>query len=317
MHVCPYRWFVGAVVLLASAASCIHRQPLPAAGPDLTTEAGSLTGRRLERPHFDDTTDARLRQDLSRATDSLHVHPASADALLWVGRRLAYLGKYREAIDTFTAGVTRFPKDARFLRHRGHRYLTIRRPTLAIVDLSRAGVMLQGQADVIEPDGVANASGTPVSTLQFNVWYHLGLAHYVQGEWTAALAAYNECAKVSVNPDLKVATAYWRYLTLRRMDRDAEAATVLNVAENNPTVIENGAYLRLLRVFAGLEPVSALRYENGDRVSDATTAYGVSMWYALNGRRGEATALWRRLSESAGWGAFGVLAAEGELAFGR
>ena len=317
MHAASYRLLRSAVVVLTLATACIHVRPLPAAGPDLTTEAGSLLGRTLERPRFDDTTDVRLRRDLSRATDSLRMHPASADALIWVGRRLAYLGKYREAIDTFSAGVTRYPQDARFLRHRGHRYLTIRRLGLAIADLSRAGVMLRGHTDVMEPDGVANADGTPVSTLQFNVWYHLGLAHYVQGEWKDALAAYDECAKVSINPDLKVATAYWRYLTLRRMGREAEAEVVLQIATDNPIVIENGAYLRLLRLFAALEPVTGLRYANGNRVADATTAYGVSMWHLLNGRHGEAAAIWRTLNESVGWSAFGVLASEGELAFKR
>lgn len=307
-----------ALVWLAFATGCVHhRRPATAAGPDLTTEAGSLTGRPLERPRFDDATAARLRTELALAADSLRARPASAEALLWVGRRLAYLGRYREAIDTFSVGVKRFPVDARFLRHRGHRYLTVRRPMLAIKDLARAGELVRATPDAIEPDGAPNAQGIPVSTLQFNIWYHLGLAHYVQGEWAAALAAYDACARVSVSPDLRVATAYWRYLTLRRLHRDAEAVTVLAIAQENPPVIENQAYLRLLRLFASLEQIGAFPFVAGNSVSDATTSYGVSMWHLLNGRSQEARDIWKQLNNATAWGSFAVLAAEGELAFGR
>ncbi len=306
------------LMLLAFATGCVHhRQPATAAGPDLTTEAGSLTGRKLERPRFDDPTAARLGTDLALAADSLRARPASADALLWVGRRLAYLGRYRDAIDTFSVGVKRFPMDPRFLRHRGHRYLTVRRPMLAIKDLARAGELVRGIADAIEPDGAPNAQGISVSTLQFNIWYHLGLAHYVQGEWAAALAAYDACARASVNPDLRVATAYWRYLTLRRLHRDAEAMTVLAIAKENPPLLENQVYLKLLRLFASLEPIGAFPLAAGNSVPDATTAYGVSMWHLLNGRRQEAHAMWTQLNTATAWGSFAVLAAEGELAFAR
>ena len=50
----------------------------------------------------------------------------SADALIWYGRRTAYLGKYREAIKIYTEGINKFPEDARMYRHRGHRYISLR-----------------------------------------------------------------------------------------------------------------------------------------------------------------------------------------------
>ena len=228
--------------------------------------------------------------------------------------RLAYLGKHREAIDTFTAGVDRFPKDARFLRHRGHRYLTIRRPMLATRDLTAAAALIAGQRDVIEPDGAPNAQNIPLSTLQFNIWYHLALAHYVEGRYPEALAAWDSCAKVSVNPDLMVATQYWRYMVLKRLSRTAAADSALTIARENPPLIENMTYLKLLRLFAGLESLEAVMPNAGaDNIADATTAYGVSMWHFLNGRTGEARDLWKRLDQSPAWGSFGVLAAEGEL----
>jgi hypothetical protein len=51
---------------------------------------------------------------------------------------LGDFGCVHEAIDTFSVGVARWPQDARFLRHRGHRWLSAFESTLAARDLERA-----------------------------------------------------------------------------------------------------------------------------------------------------------------------------------
>src|SRR5690606_11371298 len=107
------------------------------------------------------------------------------------------------------------------------RYLTVREPDRAIADFEQGVALTRGEPDQVEPDGLPNARGIPTSTLQFNLWYHLGLAHYVKGDLDAALDAYRACLDVSVHPDSVVATSYWLYLTLRRLGRDTEAAEVL------------------------------------------------------------------------------------------
>src|SRR5688500_6929717 len=45
----------------------------------------------------------------------------SADNSIWLGRRTAYLGRYKESIAIFTDAIIKYPKDARLYRHRGHR----------------------------------------------------------------------------------------------------------------------------------------------------------------------------------------------------
>src|SRR6185295_12437329 len=142
---------------------------------------------------------------------------------------LAYLGRFRDAIAAYTNGIARHADELRLYRHRGHRYITVRQFDLAIADLSRAARLVAGRADEIEQDGAPNQAGIPRSTLQSNIWYHLGLAHYLKGDFTRALAAYREGMKVSrVNDDMLVATSDWLYMTLRRLGRDAEARAVLD-----------------------------------------------------------------------------------------
>ena len=186
----------------------------------------------------------RVEQEeyLEEARADLLANPDDAEALIWVGRRTAYLGRYAESIEEYSKGIELHPDDARFLRHRGHRYVTTRRLDDAERDLERAAEMVRGRPDEIEPDGLPNDRGVPTSTLQSNIWYHLGLAHYLKGDFDEALDAYLECMEVSkVNDDMYVATADWLYMTYRRLGREAEAAEVLGSIHEDMDILAKRA----------------------------------------------------------------------------
>jgi tetratricopeptide (TPR) repeat protein len=230
---------------------------------------------------------------------------------------MAYLGRYREAIAIFTAAIEKFPDEPRLYRHRGHRFITTRRFDDAIADLAKAARLLADRSDEVEPDGLPNARNIPTSTLKSNVWYHLGLAQYLRGDFHGALAAYRECAKFSTNPDMLVATTHWLYMTLRRLGREAEATAALEPILPGLDVIENGDYYRLLKVDQGRlrpEEVLADAEDSGNAVSFATVGYGIGNWHLVNGRRREAIELFRRVIAGGSWASFGYVAAETDLA---
>ncbi|MBT4517804.1 MAG: hypothetical protein HOC22_03855, partial [Cryomorphaceae bacterium] len=77
----------------------------------------------------------------------------SPEALIWYGRRIAYLGYFKEAIKVFTLGIETYPNDARFYRHRGHRYISTRQYDKAINDFEKAVILIDQTIDQIEPDG--------------------------------------------------------------------------------------------------------------------------------------------------------------------
>jgi tetratricopeptide (TPR) repeat protein len=281
--------------------------------PD-TAEATSFDGRSLFRPPMTREVAARRWADFAAANAEYGRRPLSdSEPLLWVGRRHAYLGAFREAIDAFTLGVERFPRDARFFRHRGHRWITLRKLDQAIADLERAAELVRGQPDEVEPDGQPNARNVPTGTLHFNVYYHLALARYLKGDFAGAATAWAQCHEVSKNPDSLVATTFWRYLTLRRLGRDDEAKALLAPIRADLDVIENHAYHRLLLAFAKGDAGETLLDGAAD-VDLATLGNGVATWLWLAGERDRARALWRRVVESTPWPAFGHLAAEAELA---
>jgi len=241
---------------------------------------------------------------------------ASADNLIWLGRRIAYLGHYKNAIQVFTEGAEKFPDDARFLRHRGHRFITLRCFDLAIADFNRAVKLIKGKLDQIEPDGLPNARNTPTSTLQSNIWYHLGLAHYLKGDFKAALKAYREAEKVSTNPDMMVATTNWLYMTLRRLGREKEATKVVAAIKPDLDVIENADYYKLIRLYQGKTSVDDLLKEvngPGSALSKASIGYGLGNWFLYNNRRDEAEKIFRQIILGNQWASFGHIAAEAEL----
>ena len=306
-----------AVLLVAACHSVPEPTPIPHAGEQQSSdvEATSLLGQPLSRPTLPEDTRRKYEEALAEARQRSYADPGDADAAIWLGRRTAYLGRYRDAIDIYTRGIQRHSRDARFYRHRGHRYITVRELDRAIADLARAASLTAGDPDEIEPDGLPNARNTPTSTLQSNIWYHLGLAHYLKGDFERALQAYRSCLEVSKNPDMLVATSHWLYMTLRRLGRDAEAAKVLEPIRADLDVIENGAYHRLLLMYKGALPVdSLLSTSSSAALDDVTTAYGVGNWYLYNGDTARALGIFERIVATGNWAAFGAIAAEAEIA---
>jgi tetratricopeptide (TPR) repeat protein len=301
-------------------AACRSAPSLPSPRPSATeqqtdVEAMSLLGTPLSRPVLPEETRRKYEGALAEARQRHDANPGDADAIIWLGRRTAYLGRYRDAIDIYTRGMQQHPNDARLYRHRGHRYITIRELDRAIADLGLAAALVGGREDEIEPDGLPNARNTPTSTLQSNICYHLGLAHYLKGDFERALHAYRACMDVSKNPDMLVATSHWLYMTLRRLGRDAEAARVLDPIRADLDVIENGAYHRLLLMYKGELPVdSLLAASSSAALDDVTTAYGVGNWYLYTGDSARATEIFRRIVATGNWAAFGAIAAEAEVA---
>lgn len=299
-------------ILLTSGCASRRAPEAPAGAP---FEAISLLGDTLRPAPLAPATRARLEQQLADARAAAESDPASADAAIWLGRRTAYLGRYNEAIAIFGRAIERHPDDARLYRHRGHRYITTRRFALAERDLEHAARLVEGMPDEIEPDGLPNARNIPTSTLQSNIWYHLGLARYLQGDFSGALDAYRRDLTVATNPDMMVATTYWLYLTLRRLGRHEEARQVLAPVTRELDIIENESYRRLLLAFKGVLPLDSVRVAGGDAsLEDATTGYGIGAWHLVEGRRAEAEAAFRRVLAGGNWPSFGYVAAEAELA---
>jgi len=275
-------------------------------------EASSLLGAKLATPPLSAEARARMEAQLADAVAIWDKDRGDADRLIWVGRRTAYLGRFREAIGLFTDGMKQHPDDARFYRHRGHRYLTIREIDLAIEDLEKAAALVAGQPDQVEPDGQPNARNIPTSTLQSNIYYHLALGYYLKRDYDRAAETWRRARDVVRNADNLVAASNWLYLALRRAGKADEAAAVLLPVDTHLDVIENGSYRSLLLMYKGERTPEALLAAADEGASGTAVRYGVSAWYELKGRRRDAQQLRVTILQGSDWPSFGHLAAEAD-----
>lgn len=267
-------------------------------------------------PPISAETKKEMEASLGQARRLFEAKPDDPGARIWLGRRLAYLGRFGEAIEVYSEGIKKFPWDARFYRHRGHRYITLRKFDLAIDDFEKAAKLIRGKPDEVEPDGQPNVRNIPISTLQFNIWYHLGLTYYLTGQNQRALESYQECLKVSKNPDSLVATSHWLYMTLRRMNRADEAAKVLEPISAGMEIIENDGYYQLLLMYKAKASPDALLEKTSQEAGSAASnsiLYGIGNWYLYNGHRDEAVKIFRQMVSGDQWTSFGYIAAEADL----
>lgn len=309
------KWLLVFAVVLTGCATAPPPDPTPPA-PALppAVEAVSLLGKQLSAPVLPPDIAKQREDELAAARRDYEKNPADADAVIWLGRRTAYLGRYREAIAIFTEGIAKHPADARMFRHRGHRYITIRDFGAAIRDLQRAAELVRGKPDEIEPDGLPNARNIPTTSLQSNIYYHLGLAHYLDNNYERALAAYEKSLALSTNADRLVSTMHWMWMTLRRLGRRADAEKLLDRLGTDMDVIENRAYHQLVMMYDGQIAVEELLKQDPATTDGATILYGVGNWYFVEGRPDEALPVWRQIVDGGQWAAFGTIAAEADMA---
>jgi hypothetical protein len=268
------------------------------------------------KPDLSASARESYEKKLVEAKTAFQANPSDADATIWLGRRTAYLGEYKEAIKIFTEGTAKFPNDARFYRHRGHRLITLRCFDDAIADFEKASKLIAGKADEIEPDGLPNAKNIPTGTLKSNIWYHLALAYYLKADFKNALRAYLECEKVSRNNDMRVATAYWHYMTLRRLGKVKEAARGLEPFAGGIEVIENTDYLKLIKLNRGeAKPEELIASITGEAntLGSASLGYGIGNYFLYNGDNAKARAVFQKIVAGNQWSSFGYIAAEAEL----
>ena len=276
-------------------------------------EAISLLGKQLYRSALQGDLE-QLQSNLNQAQTDYEQNPNDPELIIWLGRRTAYLWRYHDAIDIYSKGIATHPNYPKLYRHRGHRYISIREFDKAIADLEKAARLTENMPDEIEPDGAPNKHNIPRGTLKFNIWYHLGLAHYLKGDLENAMRAYLKCMKYSKNDDVLCATSDWLYMTYRRLGKDEEAVEILEPIHQDMEILENTSYHNRLLMYKGLKsPDELLNSENPDELSLATQGYGVGNWYLYTGKNKKAVEIFEKIIAGKYWPAFGFIAAEAEL----
>jgi hypothetical protein len=168
----------------------------------------------------------------------------------------------------------------------------------------------------------------------FDVTYHLGLAHYLRGEFAEAARVYQSCLDATrdasplpsgwrsctttrATDNDRVAVSDWLYRSLRRAGRQDEARTLAASFGAGLKVGENEAYYTALRFYQGaVTEADAMTPATKNENRLVTIGYGAAAFHLTNGETARACGLLRRIAEEPNWNAFGVIAAEADLARG-
>lgn len=229
---------------------------------------------------------------VAEAEKKLAADPKNVEMIIALGRAQAEVWRYRDAIATYGRGIELYPTNALLYRHRGHRYISTRQLDKAAADLEKGAKL-----DEKNPD----------------IWYHLGLAHYLEGRFDRAAAAYERCRALADRDESLISVSHWLYMALRRAKKQEEAARVLDriTAEMKPG--ESRAYFELLLFYKGLKKEAEIYNPKLAELDQATIGYGVGNWRLYNGDAPAAKEIFQRIVSITYWPAFGFIAAEKEL----
>ena len=252
-----------------------------------------------------------FEKNLKIAYENFNQNPNS-DNLIWIGRRHAYLGNYESAIKYFSQGISTYPLDARFYRHRGHRLITNRCFERAINDLKKAASLSNNKPNEIEPDGLPNALNIPTSTLKGNIYYHLGLAYYFESQFKEAMLAFEKCIELSKNNDSFVAAANWLYIIYYQLNMINKADKLLTKIDNQMNLIENHSYLSILNFYKNSTSQFDIEKKifKEESLNNITVAFGLGNFYLLKGETEKAYKIYNLITNSNQWSSFAYIGAE-------
>ena len=237
--------------------------------PIQTIETITILGDTLHSPEI---KDGKSFDQFKSAKTRYFDNQNNAEALIWYGRRTAYLGYFQEAIKLFTLGIKNHPDDARFYRHRGHRYISTRQYDKAISDFKKAVLLTDGKVDQLEPDGLPNTKNIPLSTLHGNIWYHLGLAYYLKNDMKNALKAFNNRSVTHKYDDNIVSGGHWLYMINRRLGKIDKSSAVINEVHKDMDIIENMSYHQSCLFYKG-------ELQESEMEMDEVALYTLANWY--------------------------------------
>src|SRR5881628_299923 len=232
---------------------------------------------------------------IARAESALAADPRSVERIIQLGLAQSGARQFREAIQTFTRGLTIAPTDAVLYRWRGHRYLSVREFDRALDDLTR---------------------GSRLDSTNYGIWYHLGIVRYARGDFAAAADAFARAQRRPPDAAELAGATDWLWMSLSRAGRAAEAQAMLDrhPHPHPDSLAATNAYAQRLRLYRGqIGPDDVITPADTGDVALATLSYGVGNWYLVRGDTARARAWFERSVRSGGWPAFGFIMSEVEL----
>lgn len=250
---------------------------------------------------------------IASAVAELARNPNDPNLYLAAGRVQDSYLRFFESVSTYTDAIAKFPKDYRFLRARGHRYLSLRKFKDGVADLEMASQMVPNS---------------------FDAAYYLGLAYYFNGDHAKSAAEFGRCEAQIKKPlaeqkdllggrsctDMKkdanwhVPLQFWRYLALRRSGAMVEAKKYLDEEVSATlTVSSSRPFYDSLLFFKGIKEINEMMTGANEGTRDfLLRSSGAATYLFTDGERSKACGIWARNAMDQNWDHLGVLNSESE-----
>jgi tetratricopeptide (TPR) repeat protein len=301
--------YISFILLLLLASACAKKTE-PVVESTASPQAVSFSGKPL---FATPATPAALAKSDSAINVIKSKGDLSEDDYVEVGKQLVATARYKEAVDNYTDGLSKFPDSYKLLRNRGHRYITLRQLDKCISDLTKAEALIRDQPDVME----YGLDGKPTASVRHQIWYHIGVYNYLIGDYAKAGAAFEQA--VATGGDLKnvVGASDWLYNCYQRQgDKTKAEAAIKPISPDADTDKEN-AYFRRIMLYKGvIKPEQLVRVTmapDSMGVNEVTKMYGLANWYTYNGDAETANALYKTILQSNAWPGFAFAGAEKDV----
>ncbi len=284
--------------------------PLIGSAQNNEPQAYSLSGK----PLFSNAPDAKALKKSDSIIQAIQAKSdLSEDDFIEIGKQLVATARYKEAVENYTVGLNKFPESFKILRYRGHRYLTLRKLDLVVIDLLKARELIKSQPDVWDFD----AKGNKTDTYQHQIEYHLGVYYFLKEMYKEAVAAFERSLKEAHEGNEIAGTTDWLYNSYQRNGQKKEALKLLTAYSPDVKADHEQAYFRRILLYKGVIKLNELVDETlpADKmtIQDVTKLYGLANWYGFQGNGEKAKELYTKIIQSNSWPAFAYLASETEL----
>ena len=235
-------------------------------------------------------------EELAALNAKIEADPENAGLWMEKGLVLAKNSLYREAGECYARAIAIEPFNGILYRHWAHRMLSQWRFEDACAGFALAARLI--------PDN-------------WDVWYHLGLSHFLLGQYKKAAEAYQRCLELSTREDELIAVCDWYYMTELRLGDRAAAEKLLDNIHEDFDPGDNTAYFRRLLMYKGVvkpEEVLPEDIHSLDPLQLITMGFGLSNYYYYNGEEEKSNEVLDMIlkagDESECYFAFGYLAAK-------
>lgn len=296
---------IAAIVVVSLSCCTTKKEPLL-----MPAEARSFLGDSLYARPADSLVVVRA----DSAMIALRAGNLTEEDFLTMGRLLTSTNRFRAAIKLYDEGLQRFPDSYKLLRFRGHRYLNLREPDKAYADLTKAEALSRGNPDEWETD----AAGKPVATYRHQIWYHIGVYHYLMRAYRPAVDAFQQSLDATREGKNIAGASDWLYNACQRAGLTDRAQKVARQFTTDFDIEDkNYPYFRRLLLYNGIispaELIDQQKPIDSMSLSDVTLLYGLANYYAYQQQFDKANPIYQKVAHARDWQGFAVACAEMDI----